>query len=113
MKKLKEFNYKYIYLDERIKPSTEYFALILNTIYNTLKKYYNEKEHIKKLYPEIIADFENWLIRYWNIERPETCKNNVVFDIENEKDICQAIIYYISGMTDNYAIDIFNKIVRF
>ena len=113
MNKLKEFNYKYIYLDERIKPSTEYFALILNTIYNTLKKYYNEKEHIKKLYPEIIADFENWLKMYWNLERPEMCKNNVVFDIENEKDICQAIIYYISGMTDNYAIDVFNKIVRF
>lgn len=113
MKKLKEFNYKYIYLDERIKPSTEYFNLILNTIYNTLKKYYNEKEHIKKLYPEIITDFENWLKMYWNAERQESNKNKVVFNIENEKDICQAIIYYISGMTDNYAIDIFNRIVRF
>ena len=113
MKKLKEFNYKYIYLDERIKPSTEYFNLILNTIYNTLKKYYNEKEHIKKLYPEIITDFENWLKMYWNSERQDICKNKVVFDIDNEKDICQAIIYYISGMTDNYAIDIFNRIVRF
>ncbi|MBR0428264.1 MAG: HD domain-containing protein [Clostridia bacterium] len=113
MKKLKEFNYKYIYLDERLKPSTEYFSLILNKIYNTLKKYYNEKEHIKKLYPEIIADFENWLKMYCNAERQESNKNKVVFNIENEKDICQAIIYYISGMTDNYAIDIFNKIVRF
>ena len=113
MKKLKEFNYKYIYLDERLKPSTDYFSLILNKIYNTLKKYYNEKEHIKKLYPEIIADFENWLKMYWNAERQESNKNKVVFNIENEKDICQAIIYYISGMTDNYAIDIFNKIVRF
>lgn len=113
MKKLKEFNYKYIYLDERLKPSTEYFSLILNKIYNTLKKYYNEKDYIKKLYPEIIADFENWLKMYWNTERQESNKNKVVFNIENEKDICQAIIYYISGMTDNYAIDIFNKIVRF
>ena len=50
---------------------------------------------------------------YWNTERQESNKNKVVFNIENEKDICQAIIYYISGMTDNYAIDIFNKIVRF
>lgn len=113
LKKLKEFNYKYIYLDERLKPSTEYFSLILNKIYNTLKKYYNEKDYIKKLYPEIIADFENWLKMYWNAERQELNKNKVVFNIESEKDICQAIIYYISGMTDNYAIDIFNKIVRF
>ena len=96
-----------------IKPSTEYFELVLNTLYKVLKKYYNEKDHIKKIYPEIISDFENWLKMYWNEERQETCKNKVVFDIESEKDICQAIIYYISGMTDNYAVDIFNKIVRF
>ena len=113
MKKLKEFNYKYIYLDERIKPSAEYFSLVLSTLYNTFKKYYTEKEKIKKLYPEIIADFENWLKLYWNIERKDICKNKVVFDIENEKDISQAIIYYISGMTDNYAVDIFNKIIKF
>ena len=113
MKKIKEFNYKYIYLDERIKPSTEYFSLVLITLYNTFKKYYTEKDRIKKLYPEIIADFENWLKMYWNIERKDICKNKVVFDIENEKDICQAIIYYISGMTDNYAVDIFNKIIKF
>lgn len=113
MNKLKEFNYKYIYLDERIKPSTEYFSLVLNTLYNTFKKYYTEKDRIKKLYPEIIADFENWLKMYWNIERKNICKNKVVFNIENEKDISQAIIYYISGMTDNYAVDIFNKIIKF
>ena len=50
---------------------------------------------------------------YWNTERQELNKNKVVFNIESKKDICQAIIYYISGMTDNYAIDVFNKIVRF
>ena len=52
------------------------------------------------------------LRNYWNIERKNICKNKVVFNIENEKDISQAIIYYISGMTDNYAVDIFNKIIK-
>ena len=28
-------------------------------------------------------------------------------------DFKQAIIYYISGMTDNYAIDMYNKIISF
>ena len=37
MNKLKEFNYKYIYMDERLKPSTDYFKLVINTIYDTLK----------------------------------------------------------------------------
>ena len=112
MNKLKAFNYKYIYLDERLKPSTEYFKLVLNTIYNILKKYYTEKEHIKNIYPKIIRDFENWLKMYWSFERKEVYKNKVVFNIEKEKEFYQAIIYYISGMTDNYAIDIYSRIIK-
>ena len=113
MNKLKKFNSKNIYSDERLKPSTDYFELILTTIYNILKKYYTDKEHIKKIYPEIIEEFEGWLKMYWNIDRNETCKNEVIFNLEKEKDFYQAIIYYISGMTDNYAIDTYNKIIRF
>lgn len=113
MKKLKEFNYKYIYLDERLKPSTEYFKIVLNTIYETLKRYYYEREHLKNIYSEIIAEFENWLKIYWNKERIDICKNKSIFDIDNKIELYQAIIYYISGMTDNYAIDIYNKILKF
>ena len=113
MKKLKEFNYKYIYLDERIKPSTEYFKIVITTIYDTLKRYYTDKERLSKMYPEIIKDFEKWLKMYWDYERYGVCKNKVVFSIENEKEFCQAIVYYISGMTDNYAIDMYNNIISF
>ena len=113
MKKLKDFNYKYIYLDERLQPSIKYFELVIVTIYNTLKKYYTDKNRIAKMYPEIINDFEKWLKMYWNHERYEICENKIVFNIENEQDFYQAIIYYISGMTDNYAIDMYNKIISF
>ena len=113
MNKLKEYNYKYIYLDERLKPSTDYFELILNTIYNTLKRYFYGKEHIKRIYPEIIKEFEDWLKMYWNNERHEVYKNKVILNIKDEKEFYQAIIYYISGMTDNYAIDTYNKIIRY
>lgn len=113
MNHLKKFNYKYIYLDERLIPSTEYFDLVLNTIYHTLKKYFTNQEKIKKMYPEIIQDFEDWLKRYWNKERRETFKNKIIFHMENEKDVSQAIIYYISGMTDNFAIDTYEKIIGF
>ena len=113
MNKLKEFNYKYIYLDERLKIGSEYFRLIINTIYSILKRYYTEKEHIKKIYPEIINDFEDWLELFWNKERKDICKNKIVFNLEKEEEFYQAIIYYISGMTDNYAIDLYNKIIKF
>jgi len=113
MNKLKDFNYKYIYADERLKTDNEYFELVLNTIYTIFKRYFNEKDKIKRIYPEVIREFEDWLKMFWNMERDVFYKNKVVFDIEDEKEVCQAIIYYISGMTDNYAIDTYNKIIRF
>lgn len=113
IKKLKDFNYKYIYADERLQHSTVYFEIVITTIYNTLKKYYKEKENIAKQYPEIIKDFEKWLKLYWNYDRYNGCENKVIFNIEKEQEFYQAIIYYISGMTDNYAIDMYNKIISF
>ena len=36
-----------------------------------------------------------------------------LFDLKSKKDYARAIIYYISGMTDKYAIDIYNEIISF
>ena len=62
---------------------------------------------------ELVEDFEDWLSNYWNKQRDEKNKNSIIFDIDDEKEFCRAIIYYIAGMTDNYAIDTYNKIIRF
>ena len=40
-------------------------------------------------------------------------KNKVLFDLNNPKDFYQSIIYYISGMTDNFAIDMYNEIISY
>ena len=50
---------------------------------------------------------------YWTKERPEHNTNKAIFNIDKEEDYLQALIYYISGMTDNYAIKMFNKIINF
>lgn len=110
IKEIKDFNYKYIYLSERLKPSTRYFELVLNQIYDTLN---NSKENLKRFYPELFKDFEDWLSYYWNLPRNKNAKNKAIFDLNDRKSYSQAIIYYIAGMTDNYAIDMYNKIVGF
>ena len=116
---IKLFNYKYIYKADIIKPSIEYFKLIINQIYETLKKLYDDKKiyininRLKKFYPKLMNSFEEWISNYWNLSRAEKCKNDIVFNMENEKDYYKAIIYYISGMTDNFAIDIYNEIIGF
>ena len=110
IKEIKDFNYKYIYLSERLKPSTKYFELVLNQIYDTLN---NSKENLKRFYPELFKDFEDWLSYYWNLPRNKNAKNKAIFDLNDRNSYSQAIIYYIAGMTDNYAIDMYNKIVGF
>ena len=116
---IKKFNYKYIYLAERLKPSVEYFKLIINQIYNTLKSTYSESgtieriNYYKKYYPNLMSNFEDWLASYWNKDRNPKNQNDVIVNIEDEKEYCKAIIYYISGMTDNFAIDTYNEIIGF
>ena len=117
--KLKKFNYKYIYMSPKVRKAIPYFELIINTIYETLieafdgKNTDNNLKKMSKQYPELIASFREWMARYWNLERPVNYKNDVIFNMENKSDFSNAIIYYISGMTDNFAIETYNKIIRF
>ena len=116
---IKKYNYNNIYFDERISPSNRYFKLVLNEIYETLKKTYNGEntldniEKMKKVYPKLFNSFKDWISNYWNLGRYPNSKNEVIFDMNNEKDYFKAIIYHISGMTDNFAIETYNEIIRF
>ena len=121
MNKIKKFNYKNIYKSQRIQPSTRYFNLVINEIYNLLKSTYSKNnilENLKilsKTYPKLGSSFTSFLYNYFDFGNRDLLqlKNKIVFSIENEKDFYQAIIYYISGMTDNFAIEIYNEIIHF
>lgn len=116
---LKKFNYKYIYKSERMNPSIEYFEVVIKNIYKILEgTYENEKtleniNELKKYYPKLMNSFEEWLMNYWNFKRSDKAKNEVIVNMENAKEYYKAIIYYISGMTDNFAMDMYNEIIKF
>ena len=113
IKDIKRFNYENIYYSDKLLPSNDYFKLIINGIYNALKESYNNFEKLHKISPTLAKDFKEWLSNYWNLERSERCKNDVIFDMNSEIDYYKAIIYYISGMTDNYAIEMYNQVIGF
>ncbi len=110
---IKRFNYKKIYLSEKLQKATYYFKLIINNLYDLLRESYQSKEKARKMCPELINDFEEWISNYNDLERKDKNKNIQIFNMQNEKDYCQAILYYISGMTDNYAIEMYNKMIKF
>ena len=102
-----------------MKPSIEYFKIVINQIYNTLVEAYEGDrtieniQKLKKHYPKLVESFDDWIANYWNLERKYNSKNDIIINIEERKEYCKAIIYYISGMTDNFAIDIYNEIIGF
>lgn len=116
---IKDFNYKHIYQSDRLQPSNEYFKMVINQIFNILKTTYNginttqKLNDLQRIYPKLIESFKDWISNYWNLVRKENSQNDIIFDMENEKDYYKAIIYYISGMTDNFAIEIYNEIIGF
>ena len=119
MDKIKSFNYKYIYGAKRMMPSNKYFELVINQIFDILIDTYEEENtpnkilEMSKYYPNLSNNFYNWIVKYWNIGNRTGLNNKIIFDINKKEDYIQAIIYYISGMTDKFAIDMYNEIIHF
>lgn len=121
MNKVKEFNYKYIYFSDRVKPSIKYFELVLNEIYNVLVSCYedidtlNKLKSLSKFYPKLVNGFIEFMYNYFDFGNRDILhlKNKTIFNITQRNDFCKCILYYISGMTDNYAIEIYNEIIGF
>jgi len=120
MDNIKKYNYENIYNHPRMMASNEYFNVVINRIYATLKDMYSETNlqenfnKMEKFYPTVIPQFKQWLNRYWSLNNREdsNLRNRVIYN-GSEKDYCKAIIDFIAGMTDNFAIDVYNEIIRF
>ena len=122
LNKIKEFNYRNIYFSDRLKPSMKYFELVLNEIYDTLKSCYDGentlnslRNKLSKISVKLYDSFFGFLQNYYDLGNREELKliNDVIFDFRNETDFYKCIIYYISGMTDKFAIEIYNDIIGF
>lgn len=118
LNELKAFNYKNIYFCDRIQPSIRYFEVVLNEIYNILKSYYskNLQTSLNKLchvYPKLGNSFKGFVNLFYDFGDRTFCKNTILFSSNNEKDFYHCILYYISGMTDHFAIEAYQEIIGF
>lgn len=119
MDEIKAFNSKIIYNSELLKPSDKYFEICLTQIYDILNSCYDGINTIDKLtskeryYPMLIAAFKDWLLTY--IDRPDRgdLNNKIIYDLNKKEDYLKAVITYISGMTDNYAMDVYNELIQY
>lgn len=121
--RLKEFNSDYIYKHERLTSYKSYAKLVIENIYRILISGYNGKNTIdeiaryREIYPVLVQTFSEWLQKYSDSGRSDSktdkYQNEVLYNLENRKDYIQASIDYISGMSDSFAIKVFNEITTF
>lgn len=122
LKALKHFNNAYIYQHERLMSYKNYAQLIMETIFNVLKYRYCGSGTIRELkkysesYPLLIKYFVEWLNKYsdqTNRREYSHLQNKVLYCIENKQDYLSAIIDFMSGMTDSFAIRVFDELTSF
>ena len=126
MKEIKKFNVSHIYNHKKLEPFVKYSKLILYTIFDYLMQFYNHKSTLSDIKENIrdvvAADFYKWLMKYCSTaivpeEDRTICErydNHKIYGTLEEKEVYyRAVLDYISGMTDAYAIDCFHALISF
>lgn len=131
LEEIRKFNNAHIYSHWRLKEFGIYAENIIKTLFRTLKKTQmyavNGRVNLAlRHYPKLCQTFEDWLIRHSNyrvfsldkhkfVDRRPILHYNTpqVFDINDEESYTKCIIEYISGMTDLFAIQVYEEIISF
>lgn len=128
---LKKFNFARIYKHWRLGEFAIYAENIIGTLFRTLQKtkIYAETGRVNqalRFYPKLCTTFEDWLIKYTAykpfiterhsfVDRKQILKYNTqpVFDLHDNESYTKCIIEFISGMTDQFAIQVYEEIITF
>lgn len=129
LKAIKDFNYKYIYKHPRQEPFRKYSELVITQLFELLEDCYHGAHTWDALrdqgqiYPKSVEYFAKWLARYCSAgivppgelhELSVQCANRKIYgDLENKETYVQAILDYISSMTDRFAIELFNETISY
>ena len=124
---IKDFNYRKIYKNPKFESYRKYAALVIRSIYDVLMAQYEGKDTVRKLldikfaYPHLIPDFVDFINKYMFPEmlgdvagRYTRYENRKIYGMMDDKQkYAEAILDFISGMTDRYAVAIHNELLKY
>ncbi len=123
---LKKFCFSNIYNHWRLVEFKRYAENVLGTIYRTLIQTQSYAQNgtmdrCLRYAPNLSNTFIDWLVKYTNYKtRGDENRKNIlhyetkeVFDVNSPESFEKCIIEYISGMTDQYALTVFEEIISF
>ncbi len=119
MNRTKELNYRYIYKHPRFNAFRRYCDLVITEVFDALVgsytgiPYHPVDEELIHRHPTLFGGFDNFVRPY--MDRPlEGYANRKIYgDLTVHEDHFQAVMDYISGMTDAYLIRAFEELVNF
>ena len=128
LNEIKKFNYKYIYGNERFAPFMRYAKLVLEEIFGALYSCYKSGSvaegfsAAKEKYPVLISEFEDYVYKYCDDEfikdngidlKRKYLNKKVYGSLKTEKVFAVAVLDFIAGMTDRYAVKSFNELITY
>lgn len=113
------YNLKNIYRAPRVTRAESFFEIVIQHLFRLLFECfdsmdtYQRLEEARQIYPKMVGSFMNWLQAYWTNIRDAKFVNPAIFDISHQQDYARAVISFLAGMSDRYAMDCFNEIISF
>lgn len=116
------FNCTHIYNHWRLREFAKYAAQVLRTIYDTLMftfpyAHSRKVEFCLSHFPRLKETFTDWLIRYTDYNREAhrmmRLRTQRLFHLDDEESYRKCLIEYLSGMTDRFAIAVYEEIISF
>lgn len=125
---IKKFNYENIYKNKRLNAYRDYSALILNHLFECLLNLYDKENTIRSVVErncdnrQFIHEFVGYMAKYCDVgilpssrefeDYDKKFANEKIYgDLSDEKCYIQAVVDFIAGMTDVYAVKSFEELL--
>lgn len=128
LNKIKAFNNEHIYKNERFQPFNKYAELVIGEIFSALyscAECGDAAEGLRKKqnsYPVLIGEFRDYVSKYCDESfdgRTERNKEGrylnekIYASLSDKKRFVHAVLDYIAGMTDRFAVKCFNELITY
>ena len=126
--KSKAFNNENIYKNKRFAPFNRYAELVIGELFYTLYSCYDRGNPVrglekkKRAYPTLVSEFCDYLFKYCDDDfsreagwkKQASYRNEKVYGtLENRQIYARAVLDYIAGMTDRFAVKCFDELITY
>ncbi len=125
---IKKFNYNNIYSNPRLQPYKDYSAMVLKHIFECLLALYDKENTLKSLAKknysdrQFVYEFALYLAKYCDVKilpnihefedfDKKLANEKIYGDLSEERNYIQAVVDFIAGMTDVYAVKSFDELL--